>query len=104
LIVTLDEIKKYLRLDEISDDDELINSLLLVADEYVKSATGFLFADPAKTPERAKHVVKLLVAHWYEMRTPVIAGNGVSVVDVPYTISILLTQLSYTHSEEVIAT
>ncbi|MBY0094941.1 phage gp6-like head-tail connector protein [Priestia aryabhattai] len=97
MIVSLTEVKKYLRLeiDEFDDDDEL-NSMLLQAEEYLKSATGFKFEK--NVPERAKGIIKMLVAHWYDNRGMVILNQNVNKVD--YTVSTLINQLKYTHFEE----
>ena len=44
MILTLTEIKQYLRLEpEYTDEDDLLRDLLLVAEEYIKNATGFKF-------------------------------------------------------------
>lgn len=94
-IVTLDEMRSYLRLDDNTEEDILIESLLLTAEEYLKSATGFTFA--LKVPETAKLIVKLLVSHWYENRGIVTYSptNKIS-----FTVDTLLAQLRYSHHED----
>ncbi len=96
MIVTLNEMKKYLRI-ELDDDfeDDLLSSLLVTADEYVKEGTGFTFSN--SIPERAKMVVKLLVSNWYENRE-LASNNGKN--KVPYTVEALLGQLKLTYSED----
>ncbi|WP_371017388.1 head-tail connector protein [Pseudalkalibacillus sp. JSM 102089] len=97
MIVDLVEMKQYLRL-EIADDeeDEMIESFLLVADEYLKSATGFKFE--TDVPERAKLIIKLLVSHWYDNRA-VVAPNIV-MNKIHFTVDALIFQLTYSHVEE----
>lgn len=48
------------------------------------------YATAADVPQVAKHLVLLLSGHWYENREPVIHGQGVSSLDVPYTVATLL--------------
>lgn len=42
------------------------------------------------TPAIVKHLILLLAGHWYENREPVIHGQGVSSLDVPYTVATLI--------------
>lgn len=90
----------YLRLDEISDEWILIESLILSAEEYLKNATGFTF--DTVIPERAKLIVKLMVSHWYENRGLLTTAPNVN--KIPYTIDILISQLTYSHTEEEVVT
>lgn len=39
MIITLQEIKEYARID-IEEDDQLLQGLILAAEEYLKNATG----------------------------------------------------------------
>lgn len=97
MLVTLPEIKLYLRLDELdTTEDSLLTSLLNTAEEYLKNATGFTFAN--EVPERAKLIIKLLVSHWYENRIPVSSAN---LQKVSFTIEALINQLNYTFEETV---
>ena len=77
-MITLQEVKEYLRID-IDEDDQLLQTLITAAVEYLKNATGKEY--PATDEEGnainyeiEKIYLKLLLAHWYENRTP--AGNG----------------------------
>jgi uncharacterized phage protein (predicted DNA packaging) len=80
---------------DFTDYDDTILDLLLVADEYVKSATGFTF--DLETPEIAKHIVRLLVSHWYDNRA---IETSQQTYKVDFTVKTLLTQLSYSHVED----
>ena len=48
------------------------------------------YATPAETPAVARHLILLLAAHWYENREPVVHGQGMSSLDIPYTVATLL--------------
>ncbi|WP_101844218.1 head-tail connector protein [Halobacillus sp. Marseille-P3879] len=98
ILVTLDEMKSYLRLepDDIEEDAD-INSFILAAEDYVKRATGFKFED--EQPDTAKLIVKLLTSHWYDHRS-IVSSSHVAVNKVDFTVRALLAQLTYTHVEE----
>lgn len=77
----LDSIKLFLRVDG-TDNDEIVQELILHAVAYVVSSTGQLFQESNQLQIMC---VKLLVRHWFD-------GNE---RDVPYGIQSLLTQISY---------
>ena len=96
IIVDLDEMKKYLRLEpEDTMEDDLIWSLIDTAEEYVRDATGFKFT--ILVPEKAKLIVKLLVSHWYENRA---IETSQLVNKIGFTVNTLLNQLTYAYSVE----
>lgn len=98
MILSLNEIKQYLRIElDYIEEDELLNELILVSEEYIKNATGFTFA--TEIPEIAKHIVRLLVSHWYENRA--IETNQMT-NKIDFTVKTLLSQLSYSHVEDVV--
>lgn len=76
MILTLDEAKKYLRVDlEFTEDDTLITELIGVAEEDIASRLKYdtlseRFPDE-DYPLRVKQAAKLIVAHYYENREPV---------------------------------
>lgn len=77
-MITLQEVKEYLRID-IDEDDQLLQGLIVAAIEYLKAATGkeYPLTDEEGNEfnyELEKIYLKLLLAHWYENRAP--AGNG----------------------------
>ncbi len=59
MLVSLTEIKAYLRIDY-DDDDELINSLVIASSEYITNATGISFD---MNNSLASMCAKLLVAN-----------------------------------------
>ena len=77
-IITLKEVKEYARID-IDEDDLLLETLIVAAEEYLKNATGKDYPEANESGNRINYelekiYLQLLVAHWYEQRSP--AGNG----------------------------
>lgn len=73
MILTLDEVKNYLRVD-IEDDDALIQSLIAAAEAYLKNATGKEYPEKDSNDnkigyELEKVYLNLLIAYWYENRS-----------------------------------
>ena len=77
-IITLEEVKGYARID-IDEDDQLLEKLIASAEEYLRNATGKEYPEKDENGskinyELEKIYLQLLVAHWYEQRSP--TGNG----------------------------
>lgn len=90
MAVTLEQAKNYLKVDEdITDDDELISSLINAASDYVERTTGKI-ADGSPLCELC---VKQLVAHWYENRAVYSSKPGAINV-LPHTVTALLTHIA----------
>lgn len=74
MIITLQEVKEYARID-IDEDDRLLQTLITAAEEYLRNATGKEYpgtdenGDPVSY-ELEKIYLQLLIAYWYEKRTP----------------------------------
>lgn len=64
MIVTLDDVKRHLRIDG-DEDDHFLTSLISVAEEYVKNATG---KDFDETNQMARIACLMLIADLYEHR------------------------------------
>jgi uncharacterized phage protein (predicted DNA packaging) len=97
-IVTLAEIKLYLRLDDTdTTEDLLLQNLIDSATEFIKNATGFTFA--TTVPDMATLIAKFMVAHWYENRQIV---DSKALYQVQFTVDALLNQLKYAHTEEAV--
>lgn len=62
--LTLEEVKNYLRVD-LNDDDNLIQSLMGAADEYLK---GSIDTKYNKEDERAKMLSLLIISDLYDNR------------------------------------
>jgi len=73
MILTLDEVKNYLRVD-LDDDDTLIQSFITAAEAYLKNATGKEYPETDSggnkmAYELEKVYLNLLIAYWYENRS-----------------------------------
>lgn len=78
MIISLAEVKNYARID-IDEDDPLLETMIVAAEEYLKNATGKEYPETDENGnkinyELEKIYLQLLIAHWYEQRSP--AGNG----------------------------
>lgn len=65
MIVTIDEAKKWLKVD-FEEDDEDIQDLINAAEIYLFNATGIKFDN---TNPLAKLYCRVLVTEWYENRS-----------------------------------
>lgn len=72
-MLSLNEVKGYLRVD-FEDDDAFIETLIIVADEYLKSAIGETYN---KNSERAKILSLIVIQDLYDNKgiTEKIGGN-----------------------------
>lgn len=84
----LRELKEYLRID-FEEDDILLRSLLLAAEEYLYNAG--IKRDYKKSLYSL--AIKLLVKHWYDNRECVVAGNVNNKLE--YSLNAILAQLRY---------
>ena len=74
MIITLKEVKEYARID-IDEDNSLLETLIVAAEEYLKNATGKEYPETDENGskisyELEKIYLQLLIAYWYEKRTP----------------------------------
>lgn len=93
MAVTLEQAKNYLKVDEdITDDDELISSLISAADDYVERTTGKTNSGD-NSSSLYDLCVKMLVAHWYENRAVYSAKPG-AINDIPHTVTALLIHIA----------
>lgn len=68
MIVTLDETKLWIRVDH-SDEDALIESFILAAEELVEGILRFPLSEfEGNVPEAIKHAVFFTVSKFYEDR------------------------------------
>lgn len=88
MIITLEEAKEWLRIDS-DEEDMLISTLVLSAEEYLIDATGRQFED---TNNRAKLFCFVLVTDWYENRELISVKPSEK---VRFSIQSLLVQLQY---------
>ena len=87
MIVSLDEVKSWLRVD-FNDDDALITMLIDAAELYLKNATGITYDS---TNHLAKLFCMTLISDWYENREMV----GRATDQTRPIIQSILTQLTY---------
>lgn len=78
MIISLKEVKEYARID-IDEDDQLLERLIVAAEEYLKNATGKEYPETDENGNKVNYelekiYLQLLIAHWYEQRS--ISGNG----------------------------
>lgn len=82
MILTLEEVKNYLRVD-LEEDDALIESLMAAAEAYLKNATGKEYPERDGAGNEIKYelekvYLKLLIAYWYENRSAVPRNKSLS--------------------------
>lgn len=73
-MIELSEVKEYARID-IDEDDLLLNALIAAAEQYLKNATGKEYPETDETGKKIDYILEkiylqLLIAYWYEKRTP----------------------------------
>lgn len=92
MIISLEEAKTYLRVDN-SEEDDLIENLIEAAKVYLENATGNTF-------DSSNYLARLfcltLVTDWYENRGLVVGKVGEEIRPV---INSLLVQLNYSYPE-----
>lgn len=71
-MLTLDDVKKYLRVD-FDDDDALISGLMAATDDYLTASVG---AGYDKESERAKILSLILISDLYDNRGLLEASIG----------------------------
>lgn len=89
----LQELKLFLKLDD-NEEDVLIQSLQLAAEEYMSNA-GVI---KNYSKELYKLAIKMLVSHWYENREVEMIGKNVS--KIAFGIDTIIIQLKYTQGDE----
>jgi uncharacterized phage protein (predicted DNA packaging) len=87
MIVSLEEVKNWLRID-FSDDDTLLSSLISASETYLKNATGIEYKSDNHL---AKLLCMVLISDWYENRELV----GRASDQVRPVINSILMQLTY---------
>lgn len=88
----LEELKLFLKVDS-EDEDVLVTSLQLAAEEYLANAG--ITKDYLK--ELYKLAIKLLVGHWFENREVIGKADKLA-----FSLSSMIIQLRYTRIEVVI--
>lgn len=91
MIVTLDEAKKWLRIDH-DEDDITIEMLIGVSEDYLKESTGITYDS---TKASARLFCLILITDWYENR--VFENNSKLMISdrVRFSVRSILMQLTY---------
>lgn len=100
MILLLEEVKNYLRVD-IEEDDELIKTLIIAAENYLKNATGKEYPKTDQDGNKIEYTLEkvymnLLIAYWYENRSAAANSksfNGKAPDAFTYATQSLLLQL-----------
>lgn len=81
MLITINEIKKYLKLEDTVDEDILVETILNSAISYCEIYLKRPVLDANMTEdtqwevsEEIRIAVYMLVTHWYENRSPVTVG------------------------------
>lgn len=88
----LQMLKKQVRADDFNDDDDYLQQLLDVADEYICKYTNrnreeLVEMGGGQMPRMLFQAKLLIAAHWYNQREAVSQGE---MKEVPYTLSALI--------------
>ena len=86
----LDETKPYSRTDGTADDDALTSLYLPAAEKYLDAAIDHKAVLSYDVPQY-RHMVLLLINHWYTNRDSVAVGT--TAAEVPYMWRVLMQQL-----------
>ncbi|MFV1456976.1 head-tail connector protein [Bacillus mycoides] len=86
MVLTLEEAKKYLRVDG-DEEDDLITSFIEAAEIYIKNATS---KNVDLKSELAKLAARILISHWYENREAVGKAEQLA-----FSLQSILVQLQY---------
>lgn len=89
-VLSLNEAKKYLRLDDdYTDEDADIQPFIDAAEMYLINAGCTLKPDD----QLAKLAIKILVSNWYENRCIEITGPNFN--KIKFSLDVIITQLKY---------
>ncbi len=72
--MTLEEIKKYLRIDY-EDDDSFLLDLIVISEEYIEACVGSAYKKNEKAVKLASLLQKKLIYNMYESRGAEISSN-----------------------------
>lgn len=96
-MLDLTQIKIYLRLEEdYSEEDELLSSLLIFSQEYIKNATGKTVEGFGANPIY-QLAQKMLVGHIYENRLPTNDTERKISKEVRFSLDSILSQIQYAY-------
>jgi hypothetical protein len=92
MILTLEEAKRYLRMEiEYTEEDQDVEDFAMAAEIYLRKAGCVLSA----SDESSKLAIKMLINHWHENREPIGSGDRLA-----FGLTELILQLQYGSYEE----
>lgn len=95
MILSLNEAKKYLHIEEdYTEEDNDIESLIAAAEIYLVNAGCILNSEN----ELVKLAIKILVVNWYENRTIEITGPNFN--KIKFSLDAIISQLKYCYDSE----
>ena len=90
MAVTLEDLKNYLKVDaDITEDDELLKSMMAAAVDYIEQLTGKKFNEDAELFNIAE---RELILQWYENRTSYTTKTNLS--ELPHSLSAILRHIA----------
>ena len=90
MAVTLEDLKNYLKVDaDITEDDELLKSMMAAAVDYIEQLTGKKFNEDAELFNIAE---RELILQWYENRTSYTTKTNLN--ELPHSLSAILKHIS----------
>ena len=90
MAVTLEDLKNYLKVDaDITEDDELLKSMMAAAVEYIEQLTGKKFNEDAELFNIAE---RELILQWYENRTSYTTKTNLN--ELPHSLSAILRHIA----------
>lgn len=92
MAVSIELLKKHVRADDFSDDDEYLAHLRDAAEAFVRTSTNrseeeLLELGGGEWPKPLQQAALLIAGHWYNQREAV---SGVQMAEVPYTMQALI--------------
>jgi uncharacterized phage protein (predicted DNA packaging) len=101
-MVTVATTKNFLRIDaDMTEDDALIQSLILAARQYIVKQTGKAYTD-TDSDNLWDVCICLLVSHWYENRQLNPAKPGL-LSEYPHSVSALINHIALCSDYPVVA-
>ena len=90
MAVTLEDLKNYLKVDaDITEDDELLKSMMAAAVDYIEQLTGKKFNEDAELFNIAE---RELILQWYENRTSYTTKTNLN--ELPHSLSASLRHIA----------
>ena len=90
MAVKLEDLKNYLKVDaDITEDDELLKSMMAAAVDYIEQLTGKKFNEDAELFNIAE---RELILQWYEHRTSYTTKTNLN--ELPHSLSAILRHIA----------